>query len=163
MEVARIAAVVVLSFAPGIVPAQTETGQVRIDVFHVAGVRISGARVDVDPSPGKAAAFKITDEGGEALLNLPIGLHTLSVSKLCFRTWTGQVNVPRSNQSASTGSPITVTLSVIPKCIVDGVFPRPGNPVETEGVNLERFIDQRQLQTLPDLPFVTPRRRRRFL
>jgi hypothetical protein len=110
MVAARIAVVLVaalLPFAGAQLPQQTE---ITIQVTDVTGAVIPAARIQIDPAPSPLQSTFIADSQGEAAVDLPAGIFTLSIVAPGFKRRVRQINM----QEPPTNRTITQALDIDP-------------------------------------------------
>jgi len=94
MACVRISVVVIALLLSVELSAQpAPQGRVTIQVTDTTGAVISGARIEIDPSPSTPGSVQETDQYGRAVLVLPIGAHTLSITFKGLEQWTRQIDV----------------------------------------------------------------------
>jgi hypothetical protein len=80
MAAARIAAVFFALLCAEVCAQPAPKGSVTVRVTDQAGAVIPGASIEIDPSPSKSESALTTDNLGQAILNLPAGAYTLSIT-----------------------------------------------------------------------------------
>ena len=93
MAAARLAALVLAVLFTTLEAQQARQVTVSLKVADQAGAVISGARIEIDPSTGKAEAEVTTDSNGEAVLNLSPGIHVITVTSRGFYKWAQQIEM----------------------------------------------------------------------
>jgi hypothetical protein len=141
MAAARFAAVLLLVLAATLTAQNTSTGQVVINVVDPIGAVIPGAQVEIDPLSPSFRTVK-TDANGQAVIELPIGTHWLSVSASGFQRWKGFAEVQRTDER------ITAKLRVAKD---DGLVVHYGDPVliPLQRIELRELIPLQPLELLP--------------
>jgi hypothetical protein len=147
MACVRIAAEVIFAFLSVELSAQRASqGKVTIQVTEIAGVVTQGARIEIDPSPSKPESVFETDSQGRVVLDLPAGVHVLSITFPLFKRWTRQIDVQSGVSQmvdAKLGSGGT---------IIDWVTAGPSPSVWPLGTPEPVFLPTRPMQVLDPLP-----------
>jgi hypothetical protein len=116
MAAARIAAVFLTTTLPMVCAQQSSRtqapqAQVTIQAIDETGAFIAGARIQVDPAPSPLQSTFIADGQGQAAVDLPAGIFTLSIAAPGFRKRIRQIDVPDPpiNQTITAGLDIDPT------------------------------------------------------
>ena len=128
-------------------------GSVNIQATVYCGDVLPGARIEVDPSPSKPGSVQETDRYGQAVLVLPIGVHTLSITFKGLEPWNGQIDV-----QGGQNPPVDATLSyrgTIVDCVTITSVSADFSLLTPEPV----FISLRPLLDLAPLPMRSAKRR----
>jgi hypothetical protein len=153
MACVRIAAVVIavllsveLSAQPG------PQGNVTVRVTDITGAAIPGARIEIDPWPSKSGSVLTTDSQGRAVLDLPAGVHVLSITFPAFKQWTRQIDV-RGGAGQTVAAKLDVGGTNDPEVTSETPFDFPlGEPEQV-------FIPLRPLLNFDPLPLRKAKRR----
>lgn len=152
MANARIAALSLALLSASLAGQESSKIQVKVKVFDATGALVSGADIKADSSKNGPSEIAKANDKGEAILELSVGEHDLSISCPGFFTWTKTVDVQSSLQSievvldvAGTMDPVVITWSP---------------DVQAEQSLIAEFIPLRPLINLEPLP--TLRRKRRW-
>ena len=151
MTAGHIAAVFVALFCVELYAQPAPQGNVTVQVTDMTGAVIPGARIQVDPSLHTPGSVLATDNLGQAILDLPDGAYSLSVSALGFNKTILKIDV-----KGGAGQSIMAALKIFsysgPTVVVEG----PETPMETpEPV----FIPLQPLLNLGPLPLKNVKRR----
>jgi hypothetical protein len=151
MAAARIAAVFFALLCAEVSAQPAPQGNVTVQVTDMTGAVVPGARVDIDPSPPKPESVVTTDNLGQAILDIPDGAYSLSVSAPGFNKTILKIDV-----KGGAGQSIMAALKILsysgPTVVVEG----PETPMETpEPV----FIPLQPLLNLGPLPLKNVKRR----
>ncbi len=151
MAAARIAAVFVALLCVEVCAQPAPQGSVTVQVTDRTGAVIPGARIEIDASSSKPRPFLKTDGQGQAVLNLPAGAHTLSITFPAFKRWTQQIDVQSGiNQMVAVKLDLATEGFVTVEAISD--MPPPNSP-ETV------FLPLKPLPNLNPLPSKSAKRR----
>jgi hypothetical protein len=88
--IVRIAALVFAVLSTTLAAQQT---YLAVKVTDCTGEVISGARIQIDPSPIEAKTSTTANRQGEAGLDPPPGSYVLSITYRGFKRWTRQIEV----------------------------------------------------------------------
>jgi hypothetical protein len=153
MAAARIAAVAVALLVVALLSVQLSAqpapqGKVNIQAQVICGGAIQGARIEVDPSLSEPGPVQDTDSQGRAVLVLPIGVHTVSITFKGLEPWTRQIDV-RGGENP----PVAATLHYGGGTIVDCVILGPSSsPLIPLGEPDPSFLPLQPLSNFDPLP-----------
>lgn len=151
----RIAVLAVALLSVELSAQSASQGHLKIQVTDTCGDVIPGARIEIDPTLSKLGYVHETDPQGAAMLVLPIGVHTLSITFKNLEQWTRQIDV-----QAAVNPPVVAMLSQA-GTIVDCVTV---TSVDDSGILTESpepiFLQLQPLLNLDPLPSRHAKRRR---
>jgi hypothetical protein len=151
MAAARIAAVFVALVCIELSAQPATQASVTIQVTDTSGAVIPGARVEIDPSPSKPESALTTDNLGQAILDLPAGAYSLSISAPGFNKTILKIDV-KGGAIQSIMAALKILSYSGPTVVVEG----PETPMEApEPV----FIPLQPLLNLGPLPLKNVKRR----
>src|ERR1039458_3839076 len=89
----RIAALAVALLSVELSAQPAAQGHLTIQVTDTTGAVIQGARIEIDQSLPMPGPVLTTDGKGRAVLDLPVGVHTLSIAVPNFKQWTRHIDL----------------------------------------------------------------------
>jgi hypothetical protein len=129
---APIVAVFVALLSAELSAQPTTQGNLTIQVTDITGAVIPGARIEIDPSASKPGPVLKTDSQGQAVLGLPVGAHTLSITAPGFEKWLRKIEVQSGSRQMLTaklnigmvvsGPPIVELLPDLPLAFPEPIF-----------------------------------------
>ena len=108
MAAARFAAVFVALLSIELSSQPAPQKNLTIQVTDITGAVIPGARIEIDPSSSRPRPILKTDGQGRAVVDLPAGTHTLSITAPGFKRWTRREVDAQGNG----GQPVTARLEL---------------------------------------------------
>ena len=77
--------------------AQPNQGRTTVQVADFSGGVIPKAQIEIDPSPTNARTLLAADSEGRASIDLPAGIHTLTVTSRGSSSWTHKIEITDSS------------------------------------------------------------------